>query len=132
MLNLVKLEHLSLDYEILEGSTNLSGGEKQRLLIAMYMSRKSDLYIFDEITSNIDIDSENTIINCINELSKVAIVLMISHRLENLDNAKFVCFLEKDKYHISKPSNLINDSEIYQKLYMLQKNMKGGYINEKV
>lgn len=88
------------------------------------MSRKSDLYIFDEITSNIDIDSENTIINCINELSKVAIVLMISHRLENLDNAKFVCFLEKDKYHISKPSNLINDSEIYQKLYMLQKNME--------
>lgn len=132
LLNLVKLEHLSLDYEILEGSTNLSGGEKQRLLIAMYMSRKSDLYIFDEITSNIDIDSENTIINCINELSKVSIILMISHRLANLDNAKFVCFLEKDKYHISKPSNLINDSEIYQKLYMLQKNMKGGYINEKV
>ena len=132
LLSLVKLDHLNLDYEILENSANLSEGEKQRLFIAMYMSRKSDLYIFDEITSNIDIDSENTIIDCIKELSKDSIVLMISHRLENLDDAKFVCFLEKDSYHISKPINLINNLGTYQKLYMLQKNMKGGCVNEKV
>lgn len=128
----VKLENFTLDYEIQENATNISGGEKQRLLLAFYMSRKSDLYIFDEVTSNIDYESEVAIMNCIKEISKKAIVILISHRLENLIEANKVCYISEKCLEISSHKDLLNNSKGYRELYYLQARMKGERINETI
>ena len=95
LLHRVKLDHLPLDLIIEEDSTNLSGGEKQRLTLALYLSKQFDFYIFDEITSNIDIESEEIILNIIKEISKTKVVLMISHRLKSTSYSNHIYYLEK-------------------------------------
>lgn len=129
-LSMVKLDHLDLNYEIEENATNLSGGEKQRLMLAFYISRSSQVYIFDEVTSNIDYESELTIINCIKKLAKNSIVIMISHRLENLIEAKTICYISDKNLEISNHEELFNNSKSYRELYLLQLKMKGEAIYE--
>jgi ABC-2 type transport system ATP-binding protein len=62
----------------------LSGGMKQKLLIAIALSRKSDLYIFDEPTANLDPKGRENFYNLVKNLSKESIVIYITHRLEDL------------------------------------------------
>ena len=125
LLKIVKLEHLNLDYVIQEDSTNLSGGEKQRLSLAFYLSKSYDFYIFDEITSNIDIESEEIILDIIKEISETKIVLMISHRLKStsysthiyyLDNGQIVCDGDFD--------TLLNDDNKFKELYETQQKLE--------
>lgn len=131
MLNLlkkVKLEVLieeGLDYKINPSSTNLSGGEIQRLILALYLSKKYSLYIFDEATSNIDKDSEDIIVEIIKELASQAIVIFISHRLKNVINSKYIYFIE-DKKVIEEGSftYLIEMKNKFFKLYNYQKELE--------
>ena len=74
-----------LDTPLLEKASNLSGGQCQRLALARALLHDSPIYIFDEATSNIDIESENNIMAAIHKLAKHKTVLLISHRLAKRD-----------------------------------------------
>ena len=84
-----------LDFQIAEAGGNLSGGQKQRLALARGLLHDSRFYIFDESTSNIDVESEEVIIEQIKELAKDKGVLMISHRLANVVSSDKIFVLEK-------------------------------------
>jgi ABC-type transport system involved in cytochrome bd biosynthesis, ATPase and permease components len=83
------------DFQIAEAGGNLSGGQKQRLALARGLLHDSRFYIFDESTSNIDVESEEVILEQIKELAKHKGVLMISHRLANVVSSDKIFVLEK-------------------------------------
>lgn len=83
-----------LQTKITEKASNLSGGQKQRLAIARAILYGGDIYIFDEATSNVDVDSEENIINIIKEISKTKTVILISHRLYNYRFSDIIYFLK--------------------------------------
>ena len=76
-----------LDTFLLENAENLSGGQRQRLALARAMLHDTPVYIFDEATSNIDIESEETILALIRKIAETKTVIMISHRLANVVDA---------------------------------------------
>lgn len=83
-----------LDTELQEGGMNFSGGQRQRLALARALLFDSPVYIFDEATSNIDIESEEQILQVIHELKQIKTVLLISHRLANSVSADCIYFME--------------------------------------
>ena len=83
-----------LSTQLLEGASNLSGGQRQRLALARGLLRHSPVYLFDEATSNIDVESENDIMAVIRQLAKERTVLLISHRLANVVDAQQIYVLE--------------------------------------
>lgn len=103
-------DEFDLNYIPKEDGLDLSGGEKQRLILAYYLSSKKDFYIFDEATSNIDKDSEEIILKTIVELAKDHIVLFISHRVKNALNADYIYMIGENKTISSegKPNDLIS------------------------
>ena len=86
-----------LDTELQEGGSNFSGGQRQRLALARALLFDSPVYIFDEATSNIDIESEERILQVIHELKQTKTVLLISHRLANSVEADCIYFMEHGK-----------------------------------
>lgn len=84
-----------LGFEIKENASNLSGGQKQRLSIARALLHNSEVYIFDEATSNIDVESELAILELLHELKGKKTILMISHRKENCQGADQIYTFEK-------------------------------------
>lgn len=78
-----------------EGGNNLSGGQKQRLALARCILADREMIIFDEATSNIDVESEEAIWEAIYELSKDKTILVISHRLANVKDADNIYVLNK-------------------------------------
>ena len=87
-----------LQTKLQEKAGNLSGGQCQRLAIARALLRSdSAVYIFDEAASNIDVESEELIMNVIHELAKTKTVLLISHRLANVVKSDKIYFLKDGK-----------------------------------
>lgn len=82
-----------LQTKLSERASNLSGGQCQRLAIARALLRNADIYIFDEATSNIDIESEELIMNVIHEIAKEKTVILISHRLANVVDSDRIYYL---------------------------------------
>lgn len=135
MINLLKelrLSHLSLDLKINDQSSNISGGEKQRLVLAFYLSKEHDFYIFDEATSNIDVESEEIIISKIHEIAKTKIVLFISHRLKNVTNSNNIYFLKNGVIvEQGKFDELMSKESEFKKLYDFQSSLESeGYYEE--
>lgn len=83
-----------LQTRIQERGENLSGGQRQRLVIARALLKNGDMYIFDEATSNIDIESEEMIMKVIHKLAETKTVLLISHRLANVVSSDQICFMK--------------------------------------
>lgn len=84
-----------LQTQLLEKASNLSGGQCQRLVIARALLKKDcQIYIFDEAASNIDIESEELIMELIHELAQTKTVLLISHRLSNVVKSDQIYFLK--------------------------------------
>ena len=83
-----------LDTKLQEGGSNFSGGQRQRLALARALLHDSPMYIFDEATSNVDVDSENEIMDQIHRLSRTHTVLVISHRLANVAGADVIYAME--------------------------------------
>ena len=73
-----------LDVPLAEGGENLSGGQRQRLCLAHAVLRDAPTYVFDEVTSNVDAESEQAILNFVQQTSLVKTVILISHRLSAL------------------------------------------------
>lgn len=92
-----------LDTPILAQGKNLSGGQAQRLSLARALLHDAEVYIFDEATSNIDIESEQVIIKVIEEISKKKTVIYISHRLASIVKA--------DKIYVMKKGQLVEQGQ---------------------
>ena len=122
------VENEGLDKVITEDAANISGGQKQRLALAINLVANKDIYIFDEATSNIDIESEAIIMNNIKELSKEKSVIVISHRLANVIAADTIYYIEDGEVKEHGTHNeLMNMHEGYAKLYTTQKKLEEGY-----
>ena len=122
-------ENGGLDKIITEDATNISGGQKQRLALAISLVSNKDIYIFDEATSNIDIDSEAIIMNNIKLLSKEKCIIVISHRLANVVDSDNIYYMEDGMVKESGThSELMNLNSGYAKLYTTQKNLEEAYM----
>ncbi len=84
-----------LDTQLLEQGSNLSGGQRQRLALARALLHDSPVYLFDEATSNIDVESENDIMEQIRVLAGHKTVILISHRLANVVDADHIYVLDR-------------------------------------
>jgi len=104
-----------------EKGANLSGGQKQRLVLARAILHDSDIYIFDEATSNIDVESEDKIMQVIQELAKTKTIVLISHRLANVVQADKIYVVEKGMIVESgKHTDLLAKQGAYSKLFEAQ------------
>ena len=104
-----------------ENAGNLSGGQKQRLALARAILHGSPVLIFDEATSNIDIESEEAILQQIRELSRSRSVIMISHRLANLTEAsRIYCMKDGSIVGSGTHEALLREGGVYQKLWDTQ------------
>ena len=124
-----------LDTLLNENAWNLSGGQRQRLALARALLHDSPVYIFDEATSNIDVESENDIMTQIYALAKTKTVILISHRLANVVGADNIYVL--DQGNIVEEGNhkaLLLQHGIYAKLWNAQQELenytKGENSNE--
>ena len=134
LLDFVNSEN-GLNTEVTEQGNNLSGGQRQRLAIARALLHNTPIYIFDESTSNIDLESEEDIMNVIYELAKEKTVIMISHRLANAINSNNIYVINKGTViENGTHTELIKQSGYYAELFNKQQNLenfnKGGIENE--
>lgn len=111
-----------LQTKLQEKASNLSGGQCQRLVIARALLRTdSAVYIFDEAASNIDVESEELIMNVIHELAKTKTVLLISHRLANVVKSDRIYFLKDGEIKENgKHDELMSQNGEYRHLYESQ------------
>lgn len=123
-----------LDTLVKERGSNLSGGQCQRLSLSRALLHNTPVYIFDEATSNIDVESENDIMKVIERLGEVKTVLLISHRLANVVNSKNIFVLEQGVLkETGTHSELLNQNGVYHKLWNTQselENICGGNNHE--
>lgn len=117
-----------LDKTISEDASNLSGGQKQRLALAINMVADKDVYIFDEATSNIDIESEAVIMKNIKALSKEKSVIVISHRLANVVPSDCIYYMESGQIvEFGTHNQLMQKMDRYAQLYTTQMQLEKGY-----
>lgn len=114
-----------LDTELVENAGNLSGGQRQRLALARAILHDAKIYIFDEATSNIDVESETLILERIQELAKTKTVIMISHRLANASAADQIYCLEEGRIvGCGTQEELLQTCDTYKKLWNIQKELE--------
>lgn len=114
-----------LDFYIESGGKNLSGGQVQRFALARALLHDTDIYIFDEAVSNIDVESEELILSTLYELSKTKIIIFISHRLANIENADHIYVFEKSEIkEEGTHSSLVEKNGIYARMYLQQKDLE--------
>lgn len=107
--------------KLLEKAGNLSGGQCQRLAIARALLLDAAVYIFDEATSNIDVESEELIMDVIHEIARTKTVLLISHRLANVVDSDQIYFLKNGEIRESgKHEELMKNNGSYRHLYEQQ------------
>lgn len=125
-LNMVNLwsflsEQDGLDTKLNQQGSNFSGGQRQRLAIARALLHNTPIYVFDEVTSNIDAESENDIMAVIHNMAKIKTVILISHRLENVVGSDKILLLDKGKIEESGThSELMSFNKKYKLMYSTQ------------
>ncbi len=120
-----------LDYGISEQGSNLSGGQKQRLALARALLHDGDIYIFDEATSNVDVESEEKIMEVVRNLTGKT-VLIIAHRLANVEDADKIYVLQQGS--LAEEGNhemLMGKSGVYAEMYSRQKSLESYGIQGK-
>ena len=124
-------ENGGLDKVISEDASNISGGQKQRLALAVSLVADKKIYVFDEATSNIDIESEAIIMKNIKALSAKKAVIVISHRLANVVPSDHIYYMEHGELKESGThESLMAKKGGYEKLYSAQKALEEGYAKE--
>ena len=125
-------ENGGLSMVLLEKASNLSGGQKQRLALARALLHQTDVYLFDEATSNIDVESENDIMEVISQLAKAKVVLLISHRLANVTKANQIYVMKNGTFvEHGTHDELLGQEGYYAKLFLEQKQLE-RYQDKKV
>ncbi len=121
-------ENGGLDKVITEDANNISGGQKQRLALAVNLVADKDIYVFDEATSNIDVESEAIIMRNVKEMSESKSVIVISHRLANVVPADNIYFMQDGQVKESgSHAYLMERKGEYAKLFNAQKQLAEGY-----
>lgn len=121
-----------LDMTIEPDAANLSGGQRQRIAIARALLHDSPVFVFDEATSSVDVESEELILATIRELvqSRSKMVIMITHRMANAEHADQVVVLEHGKsVETGTHAELMAAGGVYAKLFTTQadiENFGGG------
>ncbi len=119
------MEKGGLEMIIEEKASNLSGGQKQRLVLARAILHDSDIYIFDEATSNIDVESEDKIMQVVQSLAKEKLVILISHRLANVVKADNIYVVDKGEIvETGNHESLLARKGAYSKLYLAQQELE--------
>lgn len=112
-----------LDMTIEPDAANLSGGQRQRIAIARALLHDSPVFVFDEATSSVDVESEELILATIRELvqSRSKTVIMITHRMANAEHADQVVVLEHGKsVETGTHAELMAAGGVYAKLFTTQ------------
>ena len=119
-----------LDTPLLEQGSNLSGGQRQRLALARALLHDSPVYIFDEATSNIDVESEEDIMEQILRLAKSRTVILISHRLANVVQADHILVMEQGVLaEAGTHAQLLAQEGLYYRLWNTQQELE-TYVQE--
>lgn len=114
-----------LDTVLTDKAGNISGGQHQRLALARALLFDAPAYIFDEATSNIDIDSEEKIMEQIRELKKTKTVILISHRLANVEDSDNIYIIENGSIKESGThAELVKKNGSYAKLLSAQRELE--------
>lgn len=114
-----------LDFQVLEQGSNLSGGQRQRLALARALLHDTDIYIFDEATSNIDVESEEDIMAAIRRMAGEKTVILISHRLANAKGADCIYVMEGGQIkEEGRQQGLLAANGLYAKLYRGQEELE--------
>ena len=114
-----------LDMPLLSRGANLSGGQIQRLALARALLHNAALYIFDEATSNIDVESEEIILQFIQQFKQQKTIVMISHRLANAVNADCINVLEQGKLiEQGTHKELMAKQGAYAEMFQQQKDLE--------
>ena len=114
-----------LDTKLDESASNLSGGQRQRLALARALLHDSSIYIFDEATSNIDVESENDIMDQIHALAAKKTVILISHRLANVTDADKIYVLDRGSIvEEGTHAELLAKSGTYTRLWSAQQELE--------
>lgn len=114
-----------LDTKIQEKGSNFSGGQCQRLALARALLHDTPVYIFDEATSNIDVESEEMIMEVIRELAKTRTVLLISHRLANVVTSDCIYMMVQGEIReAGTHQELMQKDGSYQKLFESQQKLE--------
>lgn len=118
-------ENGGLEMPLLSRGSNLSGGQIQRLALARALLHNADVYIFDEATSNIDVESEEIILQFIQQFKHSKTIVMISHRLANAVNADQIYVLQSGRLAESGDhASLMAENGIYAEMFNQQKNLE--------
>lgn len=122
----VRAQSQELDLAIEQGASNLSGGQKQRIAIARALLRESAVYIFDEATSSVDVESETLILQTIRALAnRGKTVIMVTHRMANAADADHVVVFERGRVaEQGTHAELMRANGIYAKLFYAQQTVE--------
>lgn len=133
-LALVRLDGLvrgrgGLDFVLNEDAADISGGQKQRLALAVNLTAPKRIYIFDEATGNIDAESEGIIMEVIRSLCAFAGVTVITHRLANVAAAGSILYMEDGRIcEQGDHASLMARGGRYAALFCAQRELEQGYL----
>lgn len=122
----VRAQSQELDLVIEQGASNLSGGQRQRIAIARALLRESAVYIFDEATSSVDVESETLILQTIRALAdRGKTVIMVTHRMANAADADHVVVFERGRVtEQDAHAELMRANGTYAKLFRAQQTVE--------
>lgn len=122
----VRAQSQELDLAIEQGASNLSGGQKQRIAIARALLREPAVYIFDEATSSVDVESETLILQTIRALAdRGKTVIMVTHRMANAADADHVVVFEHGRVaEQGTHAELVRANGTYAKLFHAQQTVE--------
>lgn len=122
----VRAQSQELDLAIEQGASNLSGGQKQRIAIARALLREPAVYIFDEATSSVDVESETLILQTIRALAdRGKTVIMVTHRMANAADADHVVVFEHGRVaEQGTHAELMRTNGTYAKLFHAQQTVE--------
>lgn len=126
-------EQDGLDTMLEEGGQNLSGGQRQCLAMARALLADREVYIFDEATSNIDMESEDAILQLIHRLKKEKTVLLITHRLSSVVDSDCIYVMEKGScVEQGTHEELRRQNGVYERMFKQQQTLEQFYKEQTV
>lgn len=114
-----------LAFLLQENAANLSGGQRQRLGLARAILSDAAVYLFDEVTSNVDVQSEKIMVELIKKMSREKLVILITHRLAPLVAAQQIVLLSAGKVDaVGSHTDLLQENELYQRMWREQQELE--------